>query len=94
MNKTVPEPQGRADVSIAAEFNNTCMGTTAESARQQITRLPKSSAIGHHETFSHDLDPRNISYTSHANSYICYYPARACVSRGLCDRGWCPYICR
>ena len=23
----------------------------------------------------------------------CHYPARACVSRGLCDRGWCPYIC-
>ena len=22
----------------------------------------------------------------------CSYPSRACASRGLCDRGWCPYI--
>ena len=21
------------------------------------------------------------------------YPARACASRGLCDWGWCPFIC-
>ena len=24
---------------------------------------------------------------------VCYYyPARACASKGLCDRSWCPYI--
>ena len=22
-----------------------------------------------------------------------YYPARTFTSRGVCDRGWCPYIC-
>ena len=26
-------------------------------------------------------------------SVLVYYPACACASRALCDRGWCPYIC-
>ena len=26
------------------------------------------------------------------DSSVCFYPARACASKGLCDRSWCPYI--
>ena len=26
-------------------------------------------------------------------SIVHNYPACACASRGLCDLGWCPYIC-
>ena len=34
----------------------------------------------------------HMSVCFSARGSVCYYPARACASKGLCDRSWCPYI--
>ena len=34
---------------------------------------------------------QNANITT-VNEVVNYYPTHACVSRGLYDRGWCPYI--
>ena len=31
---------------------------------------------------------------NHTDHQIHYYPARACASKGLCDRSWCLCICK
>ena len=56
---------------------------------QYIRRLSKSSSLPkvmYHNSTSATTDGEK------AGLFNSYYPARACASKGLCDRSWCLYI--
>ena len=41
----------------------------------------------------HDIFKKTLNITPVNITSFTVPRARACVSRGLCDRGWCSYIC-
>ena len=43
------------------------------------------------KSFDSELTMEEIKLPTTVNTSN--YPARACASRELCDRGWCPFIC-